>query len=183
MTFLIRHPAFGFAGSGTPLGDLMPKILNHLEEFFLATMFVTALVVLCIQVVGRFLISFPLPWTEELARLLFLWIVMFGTAYSMRVGQLIAVTVLVDMLPQKQRNAFAFLMHSLTLLFLVVVIWYGVLITIKVSTLPTIAMNVSSAWEYGALPAAAVIMTIRTVIKLVDIAKNGVPQTTSETLI
>lgn len=161
----------------------MIKFLNRFEEYFLASMFITALVVLCIQVVGRFLISTPLPWTEELARFLFLWIVMFGTAYSMRIGQLIAVTILVDLLPQRMRNLIAFTMHGLILVFLFAIIWYGALITMKVSTLPTIAMNISSAWEYGALPAAAVIMAIRTVTKLVEIFRHGVPETTNETLI
>lgn len=159
------------------------KILHRLEECFLVALFLGAFLSLIAQVLSRYIFPFPLPWTEELARFLFLWIVMFGAAYSMREGGLIAISVVVDLLPPRLTKGIALTMHVLILAFLLIVIWKGTVLAIKVSSLPTIAMEISSAWEYGALPLASVLMALRTCGTLRHIVKHGAAKSSNETLI
>lgn len=70
-----------------------------------AGLFVFALVlVVLVQVVGR-LKGAPVPWSEELTRALFLWMVFLGLASSMRSADAARVTVLLEMVPVLRRLA------------------------------------------------------------------------------
>ena len=111
------------------------------------------------------------------------WIVFFGAAYAMRKGGLIAVTMLTDMLPDRPRNAVTIVMHLLGALFFAVVAWTGTMVAIKVSSLPTIAMGVSSTFEYAAVPAASALMFCRSLAAAWSIWRHGLPREGAASLI
>lgn len=157
--------------------------LHRLETGFLIALFMLALGALTAQLASRYFLDVQFPWTEELARLSFTWIVFFGAAYAMRTGGLIAVTMLTDALPDQLRNAAAIAMHLLGALFFAVVVWAGYTVALKVAKLPTIAMGVSSSFEYAAVPAASALMLVRSLTAAWSIWKNGLPRSGAETLI
>lgn len=74
-------------------------------------------------------------------------------------------------------------MHLIGALFFAVLVWTGIQLAIKVSGLPTIAMGISSAFEYGAVPAASVLLFIRSLLKAYTIARDGMPRSDTATLI
>ncbi len=159
------------------------RYLHRAEEAFLVALFLLALGALTAQLASRYFLQVQFPWTEELARLTFTWIVFFGAAYAMRTGGLIAVTVLTDALPDRPRNAIAIGAHLAGAVFFAVVAWVGTTVAMKVSTLPTIAMGVSSTWEYGAVPAASAVMLVRSLLTVRSIWRDGLPRQGAETLI
>ena len=59
----------------------LKKIWNNLEEFFLIVIFIAILITVFMQVVSR-IIGMPLMFTEELARYLFLWMIMMGFGFA-----------------------------------------------------------------------------------------------------
>lgn len=75
------------------------KTLERIEDGFLVVLFITALSALTAQLISRYFLDYQFPWTEEMARLLFTWIVFFGAANIMRRSNLIAVTFVPDKLP------------------------------------------------------------------------------------
>ena len=159
------------------------KILRQIEEGVLVGLFLTALISLFFQIISRHLFVYALPWTEELARFCFLWIVFMGSAYCMRTGGHVAIDFFVIKLSKTKQKYFAVLMHSLILVFLVIVGWFGFALSFKVMDLPTIAMEISSSWEYSAVPVSFTIMAVRTVFKIKEIIKFGVIERQAETLI
>lgn len=159
------------------------RILYRLEKAFLVGLFLLMLCALTAQLASRYFLHVQFPWTEELARLTFTWVVFFGAAYAMRTGGLIAVTLLADALPDRPRNAIAFAMHLLGAAFFAVVLWTGAVVAMKVSSLPTIAMGVSSTWEYAAVPAASALMLVRSILAARSIWCDGLPRAGAETLI
>lgn len=159
------------------------KALEKLEDCFLILLFLAALGALTAQLASRYFLNYQFPWTEEMARLLFTWIVFFGAANIMRRSDLIAVTFVPDMMSDRVRSALAITMHLTGALFFAVLIWTGTLLAIKVSGLPTIAMEISSSFEYGALPAASVLLFVRSLAKAYAIARHGMPRGESSTLI
>lgn len=158
------------------------KTLHRIEDLFLVALFLTALAALTAQLASRYFLTYQFPWTEELARFLFTWIVFFGAANAMRHSGLIAVTLIPDMLPDNLRSGLAVAMHLLGGVFFAILVWVGIKLCIKVAGLPTIAMGISSAFEYGAVPAASVLMAIRSFGKARDIWRNGLPRDTAATL-
>lgn len=159
------------------------KTLERIEDGFLVVLFITALSALTAQLISRYFLDYQFPWTEEMARLLFTWIVFFGAANIMRRSNLIAVTFVPDKLPDSARTALAVAMHLIGALFFAVLVWTGIQLAIKVSGLPTIAMGISSAFEYGAVPAASVLLFIRSLVKAYTIARDGMPRSDTATLI
>ena len=55
------------------------KLLDEkLEEVFLVIILIAAVVIVAMQVVTRYVFKIPLPWSEEIARYLFLWLTWGG---------------------------------------------------------------------------------------------------------
>lgn len=158
------------------------KWLHRAEDAFLLGLFLAALGALTAQLASRYFLPYQFPWTEELARFLFLWLVFFGAANAMRRGGLVAVTMLADLLPDRLRDAVAILMHLFGALFLAVVAWTGLFLAIKVAKLPTIAMGISSSFEYAAVPAACALMCVRSLRAAWQVYRHGLPRDGAATL-
>ncbi len=86
---------------------------------------ITASVVL--QVVSR-LLGASLPWTEELARLLFIWTAFLGMAVGFRRVEHPRVMLIPDMSPASFQVLFAQLYALIGIVFFSVVGWYGILL-------------------------------------------------------
>ena len=77
------------------------------------------------NVVARYVFGTSLTWAGELTMYLFLWSAFFGAAYCFKEDAHISVTVLLDRVPPKVAKAFMLLSHTVTLIFLLAVSWYG----------------------------------------------------------
>lgn len=60
---------------------ILKKIWNNFEEFLLVVIFIAILITVFLQVASR-IIGSPLMFTEELARYLFLWMIMMGFGFA-----------------------------------------------------------------------------------------------------
>jgi TRAP-type C4-dicarboxylate transport system permease small subunit len=72
---------------------LLDKALQILVAGFVALM----VVVVTWQVISRYLMSDPSPWTEEVARMLLIWVGLLGGVYAYREKAHLGI----DLLPQK----------------------------------------------------------------------------------
>ncbi len=69
----------------------MPPIFRNIgswlyarAENMLAAMLATMFVVFIIQIVFRYLINLPVGWTHEISVIMWIWMVLFGTAFVVR---------------------------------------------------------------------------------------------------
>ncbi len=58
--------------------------LHARAENLLAAMLATMFTVFIVQIVSRYLLNFPIGWTHELSVIMWLWMVLFGTAFVVR---------------------------------------------------------------------------------------------------
>ena len=77
------------------------------------------------QVLTRFVLRAPSPWSEELARILLIWLALLGAAAGFARGAHLGVDVLVARLPPRERAACELFVHVLVALFAAVVMLYG----------------------------------------------------------
>ena len=70
-----------------------------------AALVVAQAAVVGLQVIGRHILREPIPWTEEIARLLLVWLMCVGGVSALRHGQHPRVTVFVRRLSQPRRDA------------------------------------------------------------------------------
>ncbi len=101
-----------------PLTDRLLRVLDHLEEWLIATLMAAATLIIFVAVLHRYASSLPVPllqdgllrlntsWAQELTIYLFVWMAKFGAAYGVRTGIHVGVDVLVNRLGEGQRRGF-----------------------------------------------------------------------------
>lgn len=112
------------------------------------------------QVIFRYVIEAPLPWSEELARYCFVWIVFLGGAIGLSRGIHLGVDLFVNQLPERLQTALGILTHALIACFAGAVVY---------ASLPVITMNllqrspalgVQMSWIYIAIPVSMVLIVL-----------------------
>lgn len=75
------------------------NIIDKVSDICITATLIMVLVVVMTQILGR-LISMPVPWTEEVSRYAFIWMMFIGIAVSMRRSDSARVTVLIQLFPK-----------------------------------------------------------------------------------
>lgn len=82
-------PLRGFAGTAD-------RAIGMIVEPVAALLLLAELVILTIGIWSRYVAGNPLPWTDELASMLFLWLTMFGAVSAYRRGTHMRLTIVVN---------------------------------------------------------------------------------------
>jgi C4-dicarboxylate transporter, DctM subunit len=120
---------------GTKLLRVLNRVLNHLEEWLIATLIAAATLLIFVAVLHRYgaglsidiakwaearnlallavparaafvwLAALDLSWAQELCIYMFVWVAKFGAAYGVRTGIHVGVDVVVNQLKSPWRNA------------------------------------------------------------------------------
>ena len=87
---------------------MINKVLDHLEEWLIASLMGAATLVIFVAVVHRYISGVPvvqdyvlginLSWAQELCIYMFVWMAKFGAAYGVRTGIHVGVDVLINRL-------------------------------------------------------------------------------------
>src|SRR5690625_5253700 len=104
---------------------LVDKI-NSGGKWALAIMFAVMSIIVFLQVIFRFLLKSPLPWSEELARYLMIWITFLGAGVITRSKGLIMVEAIVKALPLILQKIISYILLVITIAFTLIVFYYGV---------------------------------------------------------
>ncbi len=125
----------------------------------IAALVVAQAVVVGLQVVGRHVLRSPIPWTEEIARLLLAWLMAVGGVIALRHAQHPRVTALVRRLDAPRRDAVerGLRLVLLALFFSLVVPAWHLTVTSAHEQLP--ASGISGAWISAILPLALLLMS------------------------
>ncbi|GEN28342.1 hypothetical protein HVA01_19880 [Halovibrio variabilis] len=94
-------------------------------EYLIGVILVALIASVSCNVVGRALFNHSLPWADELARMLFVWLVFIGAAAAFSRYEHIAVDALVRRLPLRLAHILYFLQHLIITGLMGVMIWGG----------------------------------------------------------
>ena len=137
--------------------------VNRLVTWVIVIMLAVMSVVVLLQVIFRFILEAPLPWSEEVARYLMVWITFLGASLGVRQKALIGMEVAVGLLPPTLKRGAVNLVVLITLCFLTVVLYYGIKMTGVTARQFSPAMQIPMSWPYSAVPVGAVLMMMNTV--------------------
>ncbi|MBP1932639.1 TRAP transporter small permease [Ammoniphilus resinae] len=167
---------------------------NRILEILAGIAVIVMTLVVFLQVIVRFGLTaigwdLSVPWTEELARYLMIWVIFIGGAIATRKGKLIAVEALVVALPALPGKLIKFVSHIVSLVF------YAIIFTIGLEwakfglseTAPV--MKFPMVYVYSALVVSAGIMILNTIsflleifIKKIDIREASVDEEVEDAL-
>ncbi len=126
----------------------------------IAVLVVAQAAVVGLQVIGRHILHRPIPWTEEIARLLLTWLMCVGGITALRHAQHPRVTALVRLVSEPHRQAVDRGLRLVLLTFFLFLVGpaYHLTIASMGESLP--ASGISGAWISGILPVTLVLMSL-----------------------
>lgn len=117
-------------------------------------------VIVFLQIIFRFLIHVPFPWSEELARYLMIWMGMLGAFVALREGRHIGVSLFVDRLPAAWGAKVMLLVEAATMVFLGIVAKQGFSLALFNASQLSPAMQIPMIFPYMAVPVGASLMIL-----------------------
>lgn len=131
-------------------------------------------VIVALQVISR-LLKISLPWTEELARFLLVWLTFLGCTLAIYRKSHLSVNFVVDMMPKKLQKACNIFTRIVMIVFFTILLVYGV----KLSAISMKNLSTSLGWPmgivYAVLPFSALLADYYVILDMLGLAGFDVP--------
>ncbi len=105
--------------------NIISKIIGHINQKIAVIGIVSGVFIAFINVVARYVFDASFTWATELTIYLFLWSVFFAAAYCFKKDAHIAVTIVLDLMPDRVAKVMLIISHVITFIFLCAVAYYG----------------------------------------------------------
>jgi C4-dicarboxylate transporter DctQ subunit len=139
------------------------RLLNRSEEFIAVGMLAALGVLLAAQVLLRFAFGLGYAWMEEIARMLFIWVIFLGAVVAMRENLHIRVEAGLHLFPKALRPAIGWLGDIVLFAFCIAVAWHGselVASTLEMDFRLT-STRLSMFWPYLIIPLSFGLQALR----------------------
>lgn len=151
----------------------LSRALAFLASLIARLMLIAVVIMLVVQVILRFGFSYSLPWPEEAARYLMIWIVMLSGSLLVRDDQLVRVDFLDYLWPSAwlvwRNAAFRLLLSAM----LCVLVWQGWDQAMFAVRRTTTALQISWFWPYLAIPVGGALMLVQMLARVIDELATG----------
>ena len=140
------------------------KFLNErLEEIFLVILMIAATLLVAAQVVTRFILKVPLPWSEEIARYMFLWLTWVGAAYATKERKHVRIDIIYEKLPEAGKKVCTVISTVIWIVFLGIMVYLSFRLTRSVASGGQIAVGSGiPMWiPYASIPVGMGLMLFR----------------------
>lgn len=134
------------------------KRVQDLVETIGAILLAAIVVIVLIQIVGRYVLRIGLTWPEELARYVLVWLVFVGASAAAGRHQHIVVDTLIEMLPERARLPMQGLAAVAGLVAAGVLVWVSQPLFGPASRSASPATGIPSLWIYLALPVGGALL-------------------------
>ncbi len=121
----------------------------------LVILYVTT-VVIFVQVIARYVLKIPLPWTEEFARFAFIWLIFLANALAERHNEHFRVSYFVEQAPRRVRYAMWAAGEILIFTFFIWLLFDSLEFVRMGTRMISPVMQLRLDWVYWGLPAAVV---------------------------
>lgn len=156
------------------LRKYIEKLSEYLDKACRSGLFivlVSMIVVITTQVIFRVFFT-ALSWTEELSRYLLVWATFLGTAVAFKKGAHIAVTFVVDALPETLRKIVRFCTCCFMAIFFGVTIWYSIyLFNVQVFQVSP-AIGLKMRYVYTVIPFTFTVMSVHLVTQMFQLLQG-----------
>lgn len=153
--------------------SIFERGLGSLVEIVAALLVAAEVVILFAGVVARYALHSPLPWVDELASILFLWLAMLGAAIAFRRREHMRMTAALGRFGEGTRITLETLAIAAPFLFLGLILPSAVEYTLEEHVIHTPALDVPNSWRVAAIPAGLVLMIVFAAYQLSRAQRSG----------
>lgn len=151
---------------------MLQKITRNIEEIITVPLMLVLLVVLTWQIGTRWLLDDPSLWSEELARVLFMYMALIGCAIAIKSSTHVNITFFSDKLPEKVRLILVLSLELAVLLSIFAIIYLGYQHVQRTAFFELITLEISSKWMNYSLPFGGLFMVVRQLQKMVGLVTD-----------
>ncbi|HQC83011.1 MAG: TRAP transporter small permease [Peptococcales bacterium] len=146
------------------------SFLYNLERNMCVLLLSVILIILTIQVCGRYVFNNTPEWSEELARYLFIWLIFWGASYAAQQNAHIRIESFNNVWPRFMRKGVAIAGELLWIAFNLVILYESAKYTYAVfdSHQISVAIKIGMGWAYLGIPLGYALMTMRILINLIS---------------
>ncbi|WP_347489555.1 TRAP transporter small permease [Desulfoscipio sp. XC116] len=118
--------------------------------------------ILCFNVIGRYIFGFSLKWAEELTTYTLIWVTFLGAVVCVREGMMISMDAFVTQLKGSMKRFFVIATNLICVVFSLIIAYLGIEITIHVYSSMQVspAMMIPMYIPYAALPLGSILMAL-----------------------
>jgi TRAP-type transport system small permease protein len=138
----------------------MTALLANLPETIGAIAMLAITLVLFAGVVWRYFFVDPLTWSDEVSRLLFVWLAFIGAAVGVKRGSHSAVVVFEARMPRRWQRALMLFTLTVMAVMAGVLVYTGIRETVANIGQAMPVTRISRGWQYVAVPISGGLMLI-----------------------
>lgn len=153
--------------------DEIKKILDRIMEFFCVVILAIMSILVCYQVITRYFFHAPSAVSEITAQYLFVWMIMFGSAYVFGMREHLAIDILKDRFPPMMYMIIEIVTNVCLFVFTFGVCVYGGWIGAKAQMIQIDAsLHIPIGVIYASLPFTGVITLYYAVYNIMQAVRN-----------
>lgn len=144
---------------------LVAAMLNRWVERICVTLLVLLVLDVWAGIVARYALDASLPWTEELARYLMIWMALLAVSVGIYHREHIGLDLLRQKLPFRARRYLRAAFDVIGLLFFSVIFWFGLSMTATGSSQYANIFGMTMALPFAAVPVSAALACIQLILR------------------
>lgn len=148
--------------------NLVAYWVDWVNKYFSFGLLVVVFFCIMLQVFFNYVLSNALSWTQELSRILLVWLTFFGAALVTRRKLHIGLTMFVERTPRRIQNVVMVLGYMVTILFIFATITHGWRLSLFGTSQTLTYLNVSYFWCYVGIPAGATCILLQIVYLILN---------------
>lgn len=141
--------------------------LDKLTKYFSFGLLISVFFCIMLQVFCNYILNNALSWTQELSRILLVWLTFFGAAVVTRRYLHIGLTMLVERTPPKVQNITTVLGYVASCFFIVALIIHGWRLSLFGTSQTLTFLNISYFWCYVGIPVGGTFIFIQVLYLIV----------------
>lgn len=149
-------------------------ILEKIMDAVAVVMFIVIFIVAMAQVLMRWIFNNPLIWSEELIRLMFVWICFLGWVMATRHNTHITITAVISKLPPMGQKIMKTFNLLIVIVFSVLMVVFGIQMAKMASITKAVSMPfISFTLVYAICPFSNAVIVIYQIINIVNLWKGN----------
>ena len=148
--------------------ERLSRNCNRYAEYFLLLLGLSMTATVIVQVFSRYALNHSLFWSEELARYLLVWLTFIGATVAYHRNMHPGVDVLFKRLQRKNRRRIRLFVHLVSLVFFLIIIWYGSSFAYFIRAQTTPALSLPKWLVFSIIPFSGLLFTLHGTAFLLD---------------
>jgi len=158
------------------INDTLEKCVMNIAGVLFLVM--TALAIL--QVGSRYAFNQPLTWTEEYARFIFSYVVLFGSAILVRKKGHVTVTLITEQFKGSTKETVEMIAMIISLIFIVLMVYYGYMSAQRAALQTSAITETNMGFVYASVPISGLLMLLFQCETILDVMKKNRSKTNAQ---